>query len=164
MYCNKNHLSYQTAWKERKEREREKERRIVIGTIQRWFSIEMKEEDLISSPFPHPYRRLITFSLFLWNLIIKEKEKVMFIVFSKVQNFFLSTAIIEMKLYFTFLSLPLSLPVECHHIQASIEISSAVLITIHESFKLCWFYSFFSPSSDCITRFLSYTNISHRHP
>jgi hypothetical protein len=83
---------------------------LFIGTIQRLFSIEKKKmDDLISSQFPHPNRRLVTFSLFLWNLIKKEKEKVMFAVFGKVQNFFLSTAIIEMNLYFFFsLSLPQS--------------------------------------------------------
>jgi hypothetical protein len=76
-----------------------------------------KKDDAVSSSivfsFPHTHRRLITFSffffLFLWNLITREKkrngEKEIVVVFGKVQNFFLSTVIIEMSLDFTFSSL-----------------------------------------------------------
>lgn len=79
-----------------------------------------------------------------------------------------------MNLYFIFFSLSLSfsfsLPFlnEYHtYKQASVKISPKAVMTIHESFKLCWFSSFFlslSPSSNCITCSVSYTNRAQLRP
>jgi hypothetical protein len=104
------------------------------------FSVK-KEDDLVSSssasPFPHPDRRLITFSLFLWNLIIKAQEKVMLLVFGKVQNFFLSTAIIEMNLYFTFFLSLSHTQSNTTNKQASVEISSEAVLAIRANHLNC---------------------------
>jgi len=127
----------------------------------------------IDFSFPHTHRRLITFSfffLFLWNLITREKkrerEKGIVVVFGKVQNFFLSTVIIEMNLYFTFSSLA-SLPSffltysSTLHKQTRTKISSKGVMAIYEPFKLFRF-SLLSLFHN-IVRSISYTNIAQCH-
>lgn len=82
-------------------------------------------------------------SLLLWNLIIKEKEKVMFVMFDKVQKFFLSNRNNRNESIFHFSLISLFQSCTTTHKQKRVETSSKALMTIRESFKLCWFLFFF---------------------
>lgn len=102
-----------------------------------------KKENLISPLLPHSCWRLISFSFVLWNSTMRAKEKSMFIVFGKVQKFFfLSNTIIEMNIYISFF-LSLSHTLKQASKQESVKILPEAGMTIHESFKLCRFSSFF---------------------
>lgn len=112
--CNKNHSSYQTLLKERKERTECKINSKYCywyhTTFTSWrekgrrFSIFFAG----SSRFPHSFWRLIIFSPFLWNLIIKKKTEKKRKLFGKVQNFFSPNRNNENESIFHFLSLSLS--------------------------------------------------------
>jgi hypothetical protein len=65
---------------------------------------EKKEDDMVSSPFPHRHRRTIDylFSLSMEFNNKRKRESDGCCIWQSSKLFFLSTAIIEMNLYFTF--------------------------------------------------------------